>query len=189
MSAGRDHMPPAINANIELLVLPYESAEGNSLLHRLITELASGHWTRFWCAIAFGRQSGNFPDLLGGLAAFVQGGGEASMTFGADMFSGRAKGTDYEAVEDLLRVLQASGGFKLHLYHERGRTFHPKVYLFDNLATESSVVVIGSSNWSDGGLVSNVEANVVVHLDLSQAEHRDFHEAIVAMFTSYWMEA
>lgn len=181
-------MPPRITAEVELLVLPYSAATGLSVLHRLVTELESGAWERFWCAVAFGKQTGNFPALLTALKQFVDSGGEASITFGADVFSGQAKGTDYDAVHALLTTLDASPTFSLHLYHEVGRTFHPKVYLFDNATTEKALAIIGSSNWSDGGLVNNVEANTLVHLDLSDNSHGNFHEDLVKLFHEYWRE-
>lgn len=182
-------MGPRITAPIELLILPYSSVDGESLLHRLIQELGSGRWKRFSCAVAFGRQTGNYPDLLAALSEFVESGGEAGITFGADLFSGRTKGTDYEAVGRLLTRLQASSTFSLHLYHESGRTFHPKVYLFDNEANAQALVIVGSSNWSEGGLVNNVEANVVAHLDLNNPEHREFHAMLGSIFHEYWREA
>jgi len=182
-------MGPRVRADVELIVLPYSAANGHSLLHRLIVELGSGNWQRFWCAVAFGKQTGNYPDLLEALDKFVKAGSEASITFGADLFSGHTRGTDYAAVETLLTALQASPNFTLHLYHESGRTFHPKVYLFDNTKAAKALAIIGSSNWSDGGLVNNVEANTLVHLDLADKSHREFHKALSDTFRGYWKEA
>lgn len=179
-----------MRAELEVLVLPYASVEGKSLLHRLIMELRDGAWTEFWGAIAFAKTSGNFPDLLDAISSFAgRTGARVTLTFGADVFGNLSKGSDYEAIKELLERLQEHEGARVHLYHERGRTFHPKLYLFADEQQERALLAIGSSNWSEGGLLSNVEANVLIELDLSDSEHKACFDQIVSYFEQYWTEA
>jgi HKD family nuclease len=60
----------------------------------------------------------------------------------------------------------------MFLYHDkkRSRTFHPKIYLFSNVPNNNALLIIGSSNWSAGGFHDNIEANVIIELDLKDAE-------------------
>jgi hypothetical protein len=90
---------------VELLILPYASAAGRSLLQVLIEELRQGTWSRFQAAVAFAKASGNFPDLLDALRAFAEAGGRVELTFGADIFSGESRGSDLEAIEELVESL------------------------------------------------------------------------------------
>ena len=174
-----------MQAYIEFIVLPYDSASGASMLARLISELNSGTWTRFRAAVAFARSSGNDADLLEALEDFANGGGVVSLTFGADTFAGNAKGSDYDAIQEILDSLDSTPA-QLHLYHEDSRTFHPKVYLFDNNVDRKALLIVGSSNWGQGGLVNNVEANVAVHLDLSKESHEVVYDRVVECFEVYW---
>jgi len=185
----RHHEPAAPGPPVvELLVLPYASAAGRSLLHVLIEELRRGTWSRFQAAVAFAKASGNFPDLVDALHAFAEAGGRVELTFGADTFSGETKGSDLEAVEELVESLDGLPSAAVHLYHEKGRTFHPKVYLFSNEVEQTALLIVGSSNWSEGGLVTNVEANVLIRLDLTDAAHRKVFDDAQRCFTEYWKE-
>ena len=176
-----------MEAKVEILLLPYDSAHGASLLARLSSELESGAWQRFRAAVAFARSSGNDERLLSALKGFADGGGEIGVTFGADTFAGDAKGSDYEAIYQLLTSLESTTA-KIHLYHEPGRTFHPKVYLFDNDTNQKALLIVGSSNWGEAGLVANVEANIAVHLDLSVEAHGETYNRVVKCFEQYWSE-
>ena len=176
-----------MQAQIDVLLLPYDSAWGGSMLARLISELESGAWLRFRAAVAFARKSGNDQRLVTALRAFADGGGEIEMTFGADTFAGDAKGSDYDAIDHLLTILESTS-VKVHLYHEPGRTFHPKIYLFDNEPNRLALLIVGSSNWSDGGFVNNIEANIAVHLDLSIDSHRAIYDRVAGCFERYWSE-
>lgn len=173
----------------EILLLPYDSASGASLLHRVIAELESGNWTRFRAAIAFAKSSGNYRELVSALVKFAKSSGTIELTFGADTFGANTKGSDMEAVEVLVNELHEYPSARIFAYHEQGRTFHPKIYLFDNSQHKKALVVIGSSNWSYGGLINNIEANVLVHLDLSKSEHLETFDRLAKCFTTYWSES
>jgi HKD family nuclease len=174
-------------AETEILIQPYSSKQGLSLLDILIRELQCGKWSRFQAAVAFIKQSGNFPELVEAIHQFVGCGGTVEITFGADVFGG-AQGSDYEAVRLLLSEYHGSPNVRLFLYHEKGRTFHPKTYLFSDEHETRALVIVGSSNWSDGGLVANVETNVLIWLDLSAEDHRRCYESLVHHFVAFWRE-
>lgn len=176
-----------ISAQTEFMVLPYSSVKGQSLLERLTRELMSDRWTSFWCGVAFANRSGNEDSLLKALVSFAERGGSISMTFGADVFGADSYGTELAAVHKLLSVLEKQPKARLFLYHEHGRTFHPKMYVFSG--DGRALVIIGSSNWTKGGLSENVEANVAVHLDLSDSGHKAAFDELIAIFEEYWSEA
>ena len=172
----------------EILLFPYDTAEGKSLIHRLIKELSSGGWTRFRAAVAFARVSGNYQDLLDALANFASLGGIVNLTFGADTF-GADSGSDLQAIEQLVIQLEPYPNATIHLYHESGRTFHPKIYLLDNKANEEALLIVGSSNWSYGGLAGNIEANTLIHLSLDIEDEKEIYDRISYCFANYWTES
>lgn len=181
-------MPPESTDKIELLLLPYDSANGKSLLHRLIQEIEAGSWTRFRAAVAFIRSSGNHEKLLAALVAFASEGKTVELTFGANTFGGEAAGSELDAIAGVLDNLDELPSVRVFLYHEQQRTFHPKIYLFDAEKEGRALLVLGSSNWSYGGLVNNVEANVVIRLDLVDDGDRRLYDRLVECFTRYWTE-
>ena len=177
-----------IKADVDLLVLPYASIKGKSLLHILIKEFKSNSWTQFRAAIAFAKESANYQELINAMSAFLEKGHEIEMTFGADSFGSGTKGSDLESILTLLENLKEYEKFRLFLYHEEGRTFHPKMYLFSNEAKKKALIIVGSSNWSYSGLANNVEANTIIKLDMSEKKHKDFYENIIKTFSTYWQE-
>ncbi len=177
-----------IKADIDLLVLPYSSTKGKSLIHLLIKEFKSKSWTQFRAAIAFAKQSANYQELIGAMSNFLEKGHGIEMTFGADSFGAGTKGSDYESILALLVNLKEHEKFRLFLYHEEGRTFHPKMYLFSNEEKRKALMIVGSSNWSYSGFANNVEANTIIKLDMSAKSHKDFYDNIVKMFSTYWQE-
>lgn len=158
-------------------------------MQRLIDELTSGKWRQFRAAVAFVRTSGNNAVLLDALRSFGEiPGNILELTFGADLFGGSSPASDYAAVERLLSAIGDSPGTRVHLYHEPGRTFHPKVYLFSNEEAGRALVFIGSSNWSEGGMVGNVEANVAVQLEFGAPGNRELYDDCLSYFQKYWSE-
>lgn len=176
-----------MKAEIEIILLPYDSVTGASLLTRLTDELNNGGWSCFRAAVAFVRSSGNDSELMGALRNFSGRGGRIHLTVGANVFSGNDKGTDLDAIEQLLSTLRPEST-EIFLYHEQARTFHPKVYMFDNSNNKSALLIIGSSNWTGGGLVTNVEASIAAHLDLSIKQHKKIYDRVVECFEIYWSE-
>lgn len=176
-------------AETEFIILPYSSQRGRSILHILIEELSSGEWNTFGGAVAFAKQSGNDVRLLEALAKFAAGGGAISLTIGADVFGTTGRGSEYDAVATLLETLHPYPEAKIYLYHEGRRTFHPKLYLFSNETAGIAMALVGSSNWTEGGLAENVEANVLVRFKLNQPDHRIAFDEVRGTLDRYWTEA
>jgi HKD family nuclease len=175
-----------LQADVEVIILPYAVGPDGSLPDRFIRELQSGEWTSFRTAVAFAKSDGNHGPLLDALYEFARGGNTIELTFGADRFSGETPGTEYDAIKIIVEKLDALPTAKIFLYHERKRTFHPKIYLFANESTQHALLFVGSSNWTPGGLFTNIEANVAVHLDLSTDAHRACYETVRGCFEQYW---
>ena len=175
-----------MKTNVELIFLPYGEETQTTMVDVLIRELKDTKWTSFTAAVAFARSSGNAAELLDALAAFANRGGAIEMTFGANTFA-EGEGSDFEAIESLLKELSECPSVKLYLYNEPTRTFHPKLYLFAN--ANEAALIIGSSNWTKGGLQRNVEVNVVLRLDLSDAEQKATYDRTVEIYQTYWREA
>jgi HKD family nuclease len=176
-------------AETEFIILPYASQRGRSILHLLVEELRNSEWDTFRGAVAFAKQSGNDVRLLEALAEFAKGGGTISLTVGADVFGPSSRGSEYDAVETLLETFNPYPAAKLYLYHEGRRTFHPKLYLFSNETAGRAMAIVGSSNWTEGGLAENVEASVLVRFDLTQEEHRTTFDEVKGTFERFWTEA
>ena len=121
-------MCPSINP----INLPYDSVAGNSFANRLIDHLSSGQWTRFSVAVAFARNSGNFVELIASLNHFAHQGNKVRMTFGADVFNGTDSGSDFSAIEGLVKTLDGTPDGELWLHSSSSSVFHPKIYIFSN---------------------------------------------------------
>ncbi|MDX1944231.1 MAG: phospholipase D family protein [Pirellulaceae bacterium] len=173
-------------ADVEFLILPYASAEGRSLLHVLISEFGKPDWTHFRAAVAFAKASGSYVELFDAMRGFAQRGSRIDLTFGADKFSGDGSGSEYVAVQEVLARLGSEPTVHVYLYHENGRTFHPKIYLFSN--DDRALVIVGSSNWTSGGFHNNIEANVILRLDLRTPAHRKCFDDIRNCCDNYWVE-
>lgn len=171
----------------DISFFPYDSVTGGSLFHRLIAELSSGGWTRFRAAVAFARNSGNAQELIKAMVDFAAT-GTITLTFGADTF-GNDPGTDLQAVEQLVSAFEPFPNAHVYLYRETGRTFHPKIYLFDHVQDQTALLIIGSSNWSYGGLAGNIENNLFLNLDLNVEEQRDIYDKVAFYFANYWTES
>lgn len=120
----------------------------------LLRELGRARWTALDAGAAWARYSG-VRHLVPALEAFLRRGGSIRFIIGIDF-----QQTSREALDALL-ALEAHGTCATWVHHnEAGHIFHPKLYLFrgKNLAR----LFIGSSNLTEGGLFTNVEATMGV---------------------------
>lgn len=177
-----------MNTDAEIIIHPYSLQRDNSLLHLLVREFSSGAWEEFRGAIHFIKQSGNYQELFDAMKGFLEGGGRIQLTFGADVFGSRNPASEYDAVRELLHAFENYHQFSVYLYHEKGRTFHPKIYLFSAERAGRALLVVGSSNWSEGGFGKNVEVNIKVALDLRRPDHRASYGELLECFAAYWTE-
>lgn len=67
-----------------------------------------------------------------------------------------------------------------HVFHDSGRTFHPKVYLAESDA--KALLLVGSNNFTAGGLAWNYEAGLWCVLDLAVDDERRVRDDVVAYF-------
>lgn len=177
-----------MQVDAEIVLLPYARKDERGLLNILIEEFTGDRWSSFMSAVAFAKQSGNSPALLEAILHFSKHGGSVEMTFGADTFGAEGGVTEREAIETLLEQLGEQSNVELYIYHEKGRTFHPKLYLFSDEEDEAALLIVGSSNWSQGGLLNNVEANVIIKLDLAKKDHKACYDLVCGCFREYWQE-
>jgi len=87
-------------------------------------------------------------------------------------------------VEALLRLLQHPCTVSV-FYKHSAQTFHPKIYWFSggSAGPNSATLIVGSSNITHGGLLSNYEASIVVEL-AAPANPND--EALLSSVESVW---
>lgn len=155
--------------SIDLITQPFG---GRSLGDSLIAELRSDRWNSFRAAVAFAKLSG-VRYLAEPLHSFAGRGNACRVAVGLDH-----DGTSLEGLQDLWRVLYRRG--QVFIFKEgqggQSRTFHPKLYLFG--ADAEALALIGSGNLTQGGLFTNHEATLELHLDLDDAEARGMHAAL-----------
>ncbi|MGD0857023.1 MAG: phospholipase D family protein [Dehalococcoidia bacterium] len=94
------------------------------------------------------------------------------------------KGTSVEA---LLRILQAGASLWV-FYKHPAQTFHPKIYWFDGGTSHDALtsIVVGSSNLTTGGLISNFEASLIAEISESTPSHEGVD--LLASLQSVWDE-
>jgi len=123
----------------------------------LIDSLNDNQWTDFRAAVAFIKRSGT-KHIHNSLSKFVRRGGNVVITVGVDV-----GGTTVEGLQDLLSAVANEG--EIFVFHNaNSSTFHPKIYLFKN--NDKAELFIGSGNLTEGGLFTNYEAALHVHLNL-----------------------
>ena len=127
------------------------------------------------------------PDLEGVIlsVAFVNEAGVdllapelANASSKVDVFAGiRNDITSFQGLDALM-----VHGANVHYVDTGARQllFHPKVY-FARSATKA-LMVVGSANLTPGGLNNNIEASVVIELDLTNTADRVFAESVAAEF-------
>lgn len=149
--------------------------DGESRLGDLLNEhFYRDEWKGFCAAVAFVKRSG-VRHIFDGLSSFSQR-AHVKILVGVDQ-----KGT---SVEGLKLLLDAVGVDKAWVCHnEFGNTFHPKVFLFYNDA--QAFLIVGSGNWTEGGLFSNYEAHVALLLDLNVEDKRDLFNSVIAILDSW----
>lgn len=137
--------------------------------------LAQQAFRRLRVLMAFCRGSG-IGFMSRELTSFLERGGTAEAIIGLDM-----GGTSPEALEALIEL-----GVTVHVFGVEGdRTFHPKVCIFDDGDGERYAALVGSANWTAGGLDSNFEAAVRVELRTSSAGDRRAAEELESLWHTY----
>ena len=141
-------------------------ADDLSLCEVLEQALADEKLNEFTAVVAWAKQSG-LQRIRPLLSAFRARGGFARIVLGVDQGGASVEG---------LRAAITDFNEALVLHDSAGVTFHPKLYMISG--KESSIVVLGSSNLTRGGLFANYEAGVRLDLDLAQDDDRKVHETV-----------
>jgi HKD family nuclease len=119
---------------------------------RIAELLASGAFDSLRVLVAFAKGTG-VGLISPALQDFIQSGGTTEVIVGLDM-----DGTSPDALESLLGL-----GASVFVFGVKGdRTFHPKVFIFDTDPPDEFAVIVGSNNWTPGGLDSNFEVAIEV---------------------------
>lgn len=119
--------------------------------------------------VAWAKRSGvgRIEDALGALRAR---GGRFLVIVGISEGGGTRQG-----LERILAVADEA-----HVFHDAGRTFHPKVYMASG--DSSAKLLVGSHNLTVGGLAWNYEAGLICELDLTRDEDAALHRQVVDYF-------
>jgi HKD family nuclease len=136
-----------------MLFQPFE--DDLSLYRVLELALADGRFSSLTVVVAWAKESG-LRRIRPLLSAFRDGGGTTRIILGIDEGGASVEGLR-NAISDFDEAT---------VLHDASGTFHPKLYIIDG--ETASVIVIGSSNLTRGGLFANYEAGVCLDLDLTQ---------------------
>jgi hypothetical protein len=146
----------------------------------LLGLLRSTDTHRFWAASAWVRRPA-LRRLESELSAFSRRvkAKDCRGLFGVDL-----GGTTREGLE-----LASSLFGQARVFHSSGspvRTFHPKLYLFEQpgLAT----LFVGSANLTTGGLWANFEAGTLIELDLTAATDAELLDEVHAWYEQWWLD-
>lgn len=128
----------------------------SKLVEVLKTSLPSAQQVKF--GVAFVKQSG-FSLIEEEFKKCLENGGKIELLIGLDF-----RITDPQVLQTLYELSKGSQGLLLFCCRtsliEEVPTFHPKIYFF--LLPEKARIVVGSSNLTKGGLLENVEANLMM---------------------------
>jgi len=115
---------------------------------------AHGRYNSLTIVVAFVKQAG-VTALRNEIQRFLAHGNGVEAFVGID-----ALGTSREALQLLLDM-----GATVHVFHNPGSTFHPKLYLLES--GKHAFAIVGSSNLTTGGLYTNYELGVQLSLNLA----------------------
>jgi len=122
-------------------------------------------------AVAFAKGSGLNASPT--FRRLVEAGTEVRVIAGVDF-----QLTDLQALDEFEKP-PSSARVYFRSSDVESRTFHPKVYLFER--ANDATAIVGSSNLTRGGLLENLEANLVVRAPRDNPlirRIRDFHDAL-----------
>jgi len=119
--------------------------------------------TKVNIAVAFLRKSGIDQILRALEYALTKNNAKIEIIVGLDF-----KTTDYNALMALEEIKSKYSGFNYYCFGDKrdnfnDLVFHPKIYLFSNALPENIryTSIVGSSNLTGGGLLSNFEVNAI----------------------------
>jgi HKD family nuclease len=143
---------------------------------RIAELLESGRFSSMRVLVAFAKGPG-IGLISPALEEFIRAGGNVEVIVGLDL-----DGTTPDALESLVGL-----GATVFVFGVRGdRTFHPKVMIFDTDPPDEFAVVVGSNNWTPGGLDSNFEVALEVSAKRSEStEARNLSKQVEELWGTY----
>ena len=140
-------MSPSIQISSNLNY-PIGKIINQELQHSLETQIA----------VAFLKRSG-IKTIEDSLMTSLENGGEFELIVGLDF-----KTTDPLAMKFFIDLRNQYKDVRFYCYGDKGNNkndivFHPKIYLFRN--QKETVSIVGSTNLTQGGLMSNLEVNTI----------------------------
>ena len=144
-------------------------------VEKIISEcLTSGEYDDFKFSSAYARKSA-VTLLQPALKSFLSNNGRLQCVIGVNQGV-----TSYQAIKSLLEISSNADVYVRCAVKGRA-TFHHKVYMFNSSFNNSSIqkCIVGSSNFTQGGLKTNEECSVLLDVDKSD---KDFHNSI----KGYW---
>jgi HKD family nuclease len=159
---------------VQMLFQPFE--DDLSLYTVLKLVLTDDRFGEFTAVVAWAKESG-LQHIRDPLRKFRARGGTARILLGIDTGGASVEGL-HAAISDF--------DFATVLHDHASGTFHPKLYIINGEAV--SVIVIGSSNLTRGGLFANYEAGVRLELDLTQDADAQVHETVTSYVQRLWQD-
>jgi HKD family nuclease len=139
-----------------------------SLYAVLKLALTDDRFGEFTAVVAWAKESG-LSRIRPLIQEFRAKGGIARILLGVDEGGASVEGL-YAAIGDFDE--------KLVLNDTKSGTFHPKLYIINGEAV--SIIVVGSSNLTRGGLFANYEVGVCLELDLTDQSDAQVHKAVTS---------
>ena len=134
--------------SVRLLVNDDHETHGQFIEHHLLRA------DRFECLVAFASKADSGKLFLDTLKHKLKSGMVARIAVGLSMFV-----TKPDFLRKLFQLSRKTD-LELFLSDVGNQIFHPKIYAFEN--ANSSVVVVGSANLTNGGLTKNYEASTII---------------------------
>ena len=161
---------------VSLIPQPFGDSAGKHLAGKHLVDLLSrqekDRFDTVRMAVAFAKASGA-RRIIESLRRYISNGGDVKAVLGIDH-----QGTSRQGLEILL-----DAGVEVYVFHEdnAGRTYHPKLYLFERKGLEG-VALVGSNNLTSGGLYENFELGLRVDHDLTLEEDERLFGEMVRSF-------
>jgi len=144
--------------NIQALIQPYNQQRiPETIGVKVAAWLQSAEFSQIWLVSAFISESA-VAGFRASLQVAQERGAAVRCVVGIDQ-----NGTDMAALDILLKL-----NIETYIWHnpQRQHIFHPKIYLFE-APHETAHLLMGSSNFTQGGLFNNYEAMLWLQFDLT----------------------
>lgn len=152
---------------VRFVVQPY--ADGEDLRDFLEAVAADSTLDTMRIVVAWTKRSG-LARVANDIKAIRDRGGRILAVVGVS-----EGGATQQGLQGLIDAVDEAG-----VFHDAGRTFHPKVYLATGVS--HALLLVGSHNLTAGGVAWNYEAGLWCELDLSLAADKQVVDDVIAYF-------